>query len=123
MSFPIQGNHVAPCVRVFYYTVSLVPVLYQHGHIQTNTRRAFSTKEDEIGANLVKRDDTECTAARSRNTLNNVVRNRTRLGKVLVIESLIGIKGNRRVVDTDSEIVRVQIQPQVYVIVVSTTGN
>ena len=37
MSFPIYGNslHVAPCVRGFYYTVSLVPVLYQHGHIQT----------------------------------------------------------------------------------------
>ena len=38
MSFPIHGNslqHVAPCVRGFYYTVSLVPVLYQHGHIQT----------------------------------------------------------------------------------------
>ena len=38
MSFPIHGNplHVrAPCVRVFYYAVSLVPVLYQHGHIQT----------------------------------------------------------------------------------------
>ena len=37
MSFPIHENslHVAPCVRVFYYTVSLVPVLYQHGHIQT----------------------------------------------------------------------------------------
>jgi hypothetical protein len=36
VSFPIHGNslHVAPCVRVFYYTVSLVPVLYQHGHIQ-----------------------------------------------------------------------------------------
>jgi hypothetical protein len=37
VSFPIHGNslHVTPCVRVIYYTVSLVPVLYQHGHIQT----------------------------------------------------------------------------------------
>ena len=37
VSLSIHGNslHVAPCVRVFYYTVSLVPVLYQHGHIQT----------------------------------------------------------------------------------------
>jgi len=64
------------------------------------------------------------SSAISRNTLNNVVRNRTRLSKVLVIESLIGIKGNLRVIgNAVSEIVRVQIQPQVCIIVVSTTGN
>ena len=75
---------------------------------------------------LILKDDIQSTAMRtdSRNTLNNVVRNRTRLSKVLVIESLIGIKGNLRVIgNAVSEIVRVQIQPQVCIIVVSTTGN
>ena len=60
----------------------------------------------------------------SRNTLNTVVRSRTRLSKVLVIESLIGTKGNLRVIgNAVSEIVKMQIHPQVCIIVVSTTGN
>jgi hypothetical protein len=75
---------------------------------------------------LILKDDIQSTAMRtdSRNTLNNVVRNRTRLSKVLVIESLIGIKGNLRVIgNAVSEIVRMQIHPQVCIIVVSTAGN
>ena len=36
----------------------------KHCHILPNMRRAFRTKDDEIGANLVKRDDTDCTTAR-----------------------------------------------------------